>query len=82
MYVCKAAIICNKCGAKTETKSIGYDPFTPAGNDDSLKNAGWISPQRGIHLCPDCAVPYNEKKKEMEEELRRLSGVKTIEFEI
>ena len=82
MYICKAAVICNKCGAKAETKSLGRDPFASAFDDNPLREAGWISTGVDVHLCPDCAAPYNAKKKEMEEELRRLSGVRTIEFDI
>lgn len=61
-YICKAALICNKCGVKRETKSLGYDPFTLSGNDDGPKSSGWISPKQGAHLCPDCAGRHLAEK--------------------
>ena len=82
MHVRKAALVCNSCGAKVEVDPtrdrIIISPF--ARPDDPL--TGWLDLGGDRHLCPTCAKPYLEKRREMEEELRRLSGTSTIEFEI
>ena len=82
MHVRKAAIVCDKCGSKVEvdpTKDrIIISSFMEPG--DPL--TGWLDLGSNRHLCPTCAGPYLAKKREMEAELRRLSGGRTIEFDI
>ncbi|MBR2683017.1 MAG: hypothetical protein IKE22_07125 [Atopobiaceae bacterium] len=82
MHVRKAAVICNSCGTKVEIdpdiKHVIISLFAEPG--DPL--AGWLAVEGGRHLCPTCAAPYLAKKREMETELRRLSGARTVEFDI
>ncbi|MEY8436551.1 hypothetical protein AAK967_02240 [Atopobiaceae bacterium 24-176] len=35
---------------------------------------GWLGVGPDRHLCPGCAATYLAKKRDMERELRRLSG--------
>ncbi len=82
MHIRKAAVICDRCGAKVEVdpdvKHVIIGPFMEPGEP----LAGWLAVEGGRHLCPACAGPYLAKKHEMEAELRRLSGGRTIEFDI
>lgn len=82
MHIRKAAVICDRCGTKVEVdpnvKHVIISSFMEPG--DPL--AGWLHVDGGRHLCPTCASPYLEKKREMESELRRLSGGRTVEFDI
>lgn len=43
---------------------------------------GWLALGDDRHLCPDCAANYLRKKWNMERDLMRLAGARTVEVEI
>lgn len=81
-YIRKAFLKCDKCRTVEETSSLDGDPFSVLGKDEKLVDEGWISTERGVHLCPKCAKPYLEKKKQFEHELSELSGKSHIELDL
>lgn len=82
MHIRKAAIVCDRCGAKVEVDPDAKHIIISSFMEPGTPLAGWLAVDGERHLCPTCATPYLEKKREMEAELRRLSGGRSVEFDI
>jgi hypothetical protein len=81
-FVKKEFIRCDRCKATREVQPGTGDAggLQWGAGTDGLE--GWIETDRNHHLCPRCAGPYMDKKREMERELKRLAGIETIEVDI
>ncbi len=81
-HIRKSALICNKCGTKLEIDPDVKDPFFSFTTQLESSWCDWMKVSEDHHLCPECAKEYNAKKAEMEQELKKVAGIKTIEFDI
>lgn len=82
-YIAKAALFCDKCGARVDLDPQYRLPltFSPMATDGT-PIAGWMAVDKTHHLCPECAKAYAAKKAEMERELRELAGIREIKFDL
>lgn len=81
-HIRKAALVCNKCGERLDIDPNIEQPFVSSFMQRKSTWIDWLEVANNHHLCPACAKVYNACKAEMEAELKRLAGIKTIAFEI
>lgn len=83
-YIRKDFIKCDRCGEAREVRheDVPESMAMRWRSDRSAEGEGWAEVGPGRHLCPRCAAPYLAKKREMEAELRRLSGASSLTVEL
>lgn len=81
-HIRKAALVCDKCGARIDIDPAVDNPFFSRFLYEDASWKDWMEVADGHHLCPACAKAYRERKAEMEAELKRLAGIDTIEFDV
>lgn len=82
-YVAKAALFCDRCGARVDLDLDLLMPltFTPV-STSGTPFSGWAQIEDSHHLCPSCAKEHNAKKAEMERELKEFAGIHEIRFDL
>lgn len=80
-HIRKAALLCDVCGETIEIDPDIEHPFASSFVHRESAWRDWIQAE-GNHLCGKCAAPYLAKKREAEAELKRLAGIKTVEFDV
>lgn len=81
-YIRKAFLKCDRCGAVREVRGTDVSYSSLRDLDEGAFDDGREKVGADRHLCPSCAGPYLSKKREMEAELKRLSGIETVEVDI
>ena len=81
-HIRKAALVCDKCGERMDIDPSVDNPFFSHFTQAESAWRDWMEVVPGHHLCPACAKAYNDCKAEMDAKLRRIAGVKTIEFDV
>lgn len=79
-YIARAALFCDRCGARQECEPSPKPPIIPISPDEPL--SGWMNVDKTHHLCPKCAGEYKRKEAEMQAELKKFAGIRDIHFDL
>ena len=78
----KAAVICDRCGAKQEFDPKSEHPLMSGFSTRGTPLEGWCEVDGGKCLCAACTEEHAAIVERHRRELREFMGVNAVEFEI